>query len=77
MFLENYRDNSIELNRFSIEILNYNARKERINGHTYISLPHRSEYKIKLSNGRDTKCDAQVYIDGEKIGTWRIGSSPR
>ena len=61
------------LNGFSVNILgNVNSFKK--DDHNYYALPHMSEYKIKLTNNRPTKCDAQVFIDGESIGIWRINS---
>lgn len=38
----------------------------------YFSLPNLSDYKIKLVNNRETRSDAVVSVDGEKIGTWRV-----
>ena len=35
-------------------------------------LPDRSQYKLKLTNGHETNCDAEIFIDGETIGKWRI-----
>jgi len=41
------------------------------NSHFY-SLPENSEYKIKLGNNNFMRVDAHVWIDGIKIGVWRI-----
>lgn len=58
------------LNGFSLTIMG--------DGHLvdsdYCALRHNSEYKIKLNNTRNVKCDAEVFIDGESVGTWRINS---
>lgn len=72
--------NDISVNGFSLQIqisglfFENSVRKENINGANYFVVPHGSEYKIKLSNDRSTKSDADVWVDGEKIGTWRINS---
>lgn len=44
----------------------------RIEKGTYFFLPHKTEYTIELSNYLATLCDAQVFVDGETIGTFRI-----
>jgi len=61
-------------NGFWFKIMNgYNPTKKRvIDGADYYILPHRAEYKIKLGNDTSTRVDARVYVDGQKIGTWRI-----
>lgn len=38
----------------------------------YVELEHMDNYTIVLRNSRLTRCDAQVYIDGKHVGTWRI-----
>lgn len=38
----------------------------------YVELEHMDNYTIVLRNNRVTRCDAQVYIDGKHVGTWRI-----
>lgn len=45
------------------------AKKKIISGSNYYFLPHLSEYKILLENNHDTGCDAEVWIDGEKVGS--------
>lgn len=69
--------NSVDSNGFSIEIIHtgLNAPKHLIGGANYFSLPQKAEYKIKLSNNKHTRADAHVYIDGEKMGVWRIPSN--
>jgi hypothetical protein len=65
----------VDLNNFKVEILNsVNEKMDvmNIDGGNYVPLRHKTEYKIKLSNSRQTKCDATVYVDGEDIGTWRV-----
>jgi len=48
-----------------------------MHGAYYFVLPHESEYKIRLTNDNDVRCDAIVYVDGDKIGTWRINEHGR
>src|SRR5690348_10484827 len=38
----------------------------------YIPLDNGSNYKIRLSNKHEYRCDAEVTIDGEDIGTFRL-----
>lgn len=38
----------------------------------YYPLINGSEYKLYLRNGSNARCDAEVWIDNEKVGMWRI-----
>jgi hypothetical protein len=38
----------------------------------YVTLDHNQQYTITLHNYKRTKCDAEVYIDGKHIDTFRI-----
>jgi hypothetical protein len=40
----------------------------------YIELEHDTVYRVFLVNDNDSRCDAELSIDGEKVGTWRIES---
>lgn len=42
------------------------------NGHTYYSLHHGSEYKVKMTNNTNKKVNAMLRIDGVRMGKWRI-----
>jgi len=42
------------------------------NGHTYYSLAHGSEYKVKMTNNTSQKVNALLKIDGVLMGKWRI-----
>jgi hypothetical protein len=53
---------------YSSEMSNHFVR----NGYHYCSLPHKTEYKLKLNNNHSTQCDASVTIDDEFMGVWRI-----
>jgi len=63
---------STTLNGFSINIINDAVNHFKRDEHNYYSLPHLTEYKIALSNNRSTRCDAEVFVDGLSVGTWRI-----
>ena len=66
--------NSINLNNFAVEIIPKSGYSDKtvIDGAYYYKLPHKSEYKIKLSNNHNSKCDAIIWLEGEEIGTWRL-----
>ena len=39
----------------------------------YVCLRHGTQYTIELKNDDDRwRCDAEVFIDGQRIGLWRI-----
>jgi len=46
--------------------------REVSNGSGYVKIGDQDRYSISLRNTHDTRCDAQVTIDGECVGTWRI-----
>ncbi len=62
----------MEKNDFSVDIVGYPTFPK--NGYKYIALPHETEYKLRLSNKRNTRCDVQVKIDGRIIGTFRVNA---
>lgn len=43
---------------------------EKDSGH--IALPHGKQYTLKAGNHAGSRCDAEVSIDGKKIGTFRL-----
>jgi len=57
----------MELNNYSVTIL----EGDEVEG-GYVEMFHGENYKIKLENHNDTKCDAEIHIDGKHVGTWRI-----
>jgi hypothetical protein len=65
---------STNLNGFSVNIIGDNVVHFQKGEHNYYAVPHLSEYKIKLSNNRPMRCDAEVSIDVDPGGTWRIES---
>lgn len=67
--------NNITTNGFSLEILVGGlmpAKIRFINGAYYIIMKHKQEYKIMLSNNNSTRADADVWIDNQNIGSWRL-----
>ncbi|MCJ7637814.1 MAG: hypothetical protein MUO21_10025 [Nitrososphaeraceae archaeon] len=66
---------SISLNGFGLSI--FPSEKVTRNGSTYFTMPDKTEYTIELSNDRGTKTDVHVWIDGKKVGVWRLSSYSR
>jgi hypothetical protein len=58
--------------KYRVKIISRNTRLVRINGYKYLALPHESEYKIRMFNDHNNRVNAEVKIDGEEVGTWRI-----
>ncbi|QKF93700.1 hypothetical protein QKU48_gp0242 [Fadolivirus algeromassiliense] len=71
--------NSINLNGYSLEVLTDNEPVEKIIYHdtNYYALPNNTEYMIRLTNNRDVKTDATIWIDNERVGTWRVNPYSR
>jgi hypothetical protein len=44
------------------------------NCHKYYALPDHTSYSIRISNNNDTRCDAEINIDEEFVGSWRLNS---
>jgi hypothetical protein len=42
-------------------------------GNRYVSLRHGSKYSVAMTNSRTTRCDAELFIDDEFMGKFRIG----
>ena len=70
---------AIHLNNFSLEIMDNNGPVEKViyKDSNYYAMPEGTEYKLRLTNSRDTRTDAHVWIDGEKVGIWRINPNSR
>lgn len=67
--------NNISDNGFSLEILvngSIPAKTKFIGGAYYIMMNHNQEYKIMLTNDNNTRADADVWIDNQMIGSWRL-----
>jgi hypothetical protein len=59
----------VYLNAYSIRIP---GAHEDASG--YVELRHGQQYVLVLHNGRQTRCDAHVEIDGKHVGTFRLGA---
>jgi len=55
------------LNNYSVRVVGGNEKQDG-----YVELGHNQVYSLVLKNDKDTRCDAQVVIDGKEIGTFRI-----
>lgn len=40
----------------------------------YVAMRHNTQYRIKLANHGSRLADAEVFIDGQRVGEWRIKS---
>lgn len=40
----------------------------------YVAMKHYTQYRIKLINAGERDADAEVFIDGNRVGEWRIYS---
>jgi hypothetical protein len=57
---------------FSVSISADSARPFSKKGYNYVALSNGSTYAIVIHNNHDTRCDADVYVDGERVGGWVI-----
>jgi hypothetical protein len=57
----------MKLNGFSVTIL---EGKEATDGYVYMN--HGTQYTILLQNESNRRCDAEVYLDDQQVGIWRI-----
>jgi hypothetical protein len=59
----------MKLNGFSVTI---SEGKEASTGYVYIK--HGTQYTILLQNESNRRCDAEVYLDDQQVGIWRINA---
>ena len=57
----------MKLNRFSVTIA---EGKETSDG--YVQMKHGTQYTILLQNESNRRCDAEVYVDDQQVGIWRV-----
>ncbi|PZU93408.1 MAG: hypothetical protein DCE90_16715 [Pseudanabaena sp.] len=57
----------MKLNGFSVTIA---EGKETSDG--YVQMKHGTQYTILLQNESNRRCDAEVYLDDQQVGIWRI-----
>lgn len=41
-------------------------------GDGYVTLAHNTQYTLRLSNHSPRLADAEVFIDGQRVGEWRV-----
>ena len=44
------------------------------NSEGYVCLEHDTQYTIELRNDDSSRCDAEVFVDGQRAGLWRVES---
>lgn len=60
-------------NGFGVKIITQRDQDKLQRGsYNYVALYNNSEYSLHLTNDRSTEAMAEVYIEGEKVGTWLI-----
>lgn len=62
-----HKKNYISLGCFSLRI-----PQGIITENNYVEMEHSKQYSINLYNYGSCNCDAEVNIDGKKVGVWRI-----
>lgn len=62
----------VYVNSFSVKVIAPNQDKLNRNGYNYVALNNGTEYKLNLINNRSTDAMAQVFLEGNDIGTWFI-----
>lgn len=60
-------DNNMKTNNYEVMIP---EGKELQGG--YVALAHNTQYSLILLNHSNLRCDAEILIDGIKVGTWRV-----
>lgn len=60
-------------NGFGVKIITDTDQDKLQRGtYNYVALSNNTEYKLLLSNDRSTDAMAEVYIEGEQVGTWLV-----
>lgn len=59
----------MKLNEFSVTI----SEGEEASG-GYVYMKHGTQYTILLQNESNRRCDAEVYLDNQQVGIWRINA---
>lgn len=64
----------MSLNGYTIEIVTLSGvtNSRTINGAHYVPLDDRTEYKLRIHSNKGVRTDATVWIDGNKVGVWRV-----
>jgi len=58
------------LNGFSVRVPEGNEKEAS----GYVEIDHNTQYTLQLRNQRNSRCDAEVNIDGKHVGTFRLGA---
>ena len=62
-------------NGFGVKIItDTDQDKLRRESYNYVALKNNTEYRVQLLNDRSTDAMAEVYIEGDSVGTWLIPS---
>ena len=61
-------------NNFSVEVIAEGVAKFKKDDFNYVSIKHKSNFKLKFTNNRDTPADAILTIEGVNNGTYRVPS---
>jgi hypothetical protein len=69
----------MHLNDYELQVILGNnepasPRPPAEDGDGYVDIGHQTIYKLRLRNTHPTRCDVEVVIDNERVGTWRIGA---
>lgn len=57
---------------FDVEIVGPQVEPFWRGNYRYASMPSHTTYRIKLINSSDVRADADISIDGQAVGTWRV-----
>lgn len=50
----------------------FSAHHLTMEGYSYFAMPNNSNYFIYIQNNSDKSCDAEIFIDAQSVGTWRV-----
>ena len=60
-------------NGFGVKIISDTDQdKLKRDSYNYVALNNNTEYKVQLLNDRSTDAMAEVYVDGDNVGTWLV-----
>lgn len=72
--MNNVLFSNVIMNDFSLDVKTHNSKNNKIDRHgfTYYLLDNNQKYQLILSNNNPTRCDAHVWLSGQKVGIFRI-----
>lgn len=60
-------------NGFGVKIITKNDQDKLQRGsYNYVALDNNTEYQLQLQNDRSTDAMAEIFVEGERVGTWFI-----